>query len=48
VKEKTAVKPLLGNIKLKMGNSMKDKYEYSKRLSTSIKGPEESQNFENS
>ncbi len=48
VKEKTPVKPLPGNIKLKMGNSMNDKFEHSKRLSASIKGPEESQNSESS
>ena len=48
VKDKTKVKPLPGNIKLKMGNSMNEKFEHAKRLSASIKVPKETRNSEKS
>ena len=38
VKEKTKVKPLPGNIKIIMGKSMVDKFEYAKAASAGSKG----------
>lgn len=37
VKEKIRVKPLPGNVKVTMGNSMVKKFEHAKAVSASIK-----------
>ncbi len=38
VKEKIQVKPLPGNVKITMGDSMVKKFEHAKAVSASIKG----------
>ena len=38
VKEKVQVKPLPGNVKVTMGDSMVRKFEHAKTISASIKG----------
>ncbi|MCW3111406.1 MAG: hypothetical protein JWQ09_5912 [Segetibacter sp.] len=38
IKEKTKVKPLPGNIKVTIGDSMVKKFEHAKAVSASIKG----------
>ncbi len=38
VKEKVQVKPLPGNVKITMGDSMVKKFEHAKAVSGSIKG----------